>query len=243
MDRVTANDRRERLVYMMDAYVVGAVPPYSNILGGKLITSLIGSRKVSEDFFSRYGQSKGIISKKVKSPQLGVVTVTSALGRSSIYNRLHLRAAPDPYNINSRTLVELNHIGSTQGYGHFHLDGELFERLRRLLVLEYHKYSSGHKFGDGPNWRIRVARVGLARIGLNPGIVKHGISREVYAMPLAQNFSEVLRGETTNIIIDRPTAEISEAALQRWILRRAQERPEFNDIRKKVYLKSILEMV
>ena len=84
--------RRGKLVNLMDAYVVGAVPPYSKLLGGKLVTSLIASREVAEVFEARYGTSKGIISRSQKNPRLGLVTVTSALGRSSMYNRLKLYA-------------------------------------------------------------------------------------------------------------------------------------------------------
>jgi hypothetical protein len=42
----SADDRRLRLVNVMDAFVVGAVPPYSYLLGGKLVFSLIGSAEV-----------------------------------------------------------------------------------------------------------------------------------------------------------------------------------------------------
>ena len=80
--------RRERLVNVMDAYVVGAVPPYSMLLGGKLVTSLIASKEVGEIFEERYGDRKGTISGTQKNARLALVTVTSALGKSSIYNRL-----------------------------------------------------------------------------------------------------------------------------------------------------------
>ena len=42
----THEDRRDRLVHVMDAYVVGAVPPYSHLIGGKLIAALMGSTEV-----------------------------------------------------------------------------------------------------------------------------------------------------------------------------------------------------
>ena len=48
-------DRRERLVNLMDAYVVGAVPPYGSLLGGKLVASLIASQEVGSKFQERYG--------------------------------------------------------------------------------------------------------------------------------------------------------------------------------------------
>lgn len=239
--RWNVQDRSERLVNVMDAYVVGAVPPYSHLLGGKLVVSLIGSREVSKDFSQRYGTMEGIISKKEKKARLVLVTVTSALGRSSLYNRLHLRAAPNPFDPSAPTLVKLERIGVTEGYGHFHLDGELFGRLRKMLIQHNHKYANGHQFGDGPNWRIRVARVGFEMLGLSPDLVRHGISREVYAMPLAENFDQVLRGEVKRAILHRPTVkEVAEAALLRWVLPRAKERPEYREINRGDYLAHLL---
>ncbi len=48
--------RSARLKSVMNAYVVGAVQPYSQLLGGKLVTSLIGSNTVTDDFAERqYG--------------------------------------------------------------------------------------------------------------------------------------------------------------------------------------------
>ena len=38
--------RTKNLVYVMDAYVLGALPPYNHILGGKLISYLIASNEV-----------------------------------------------------------------------------------------------------------------------------------------------------------------------------------------------------
>jgi len=35
----TVRDREARLVNVMDAFVIGAVPPYSELLGGKLVVS------------------------------------------------------------------------------------------------------------------------------------------------------------------------------------------------------------
>ncbi len=223
--------RRDYLTNVMDAYVVGAVPPYSQLLGGKLVASLIGSREVSAQFRARYGRTTGIISGKRKRAQLALVTVTSALGRSSIYNRLHLRERP--FDTSSPTLVKLERIGETEGYGHFHLPDEIFARLRSLIAQERHAYANGHEFGDGPNWRLRVARVGLQSLGLDPDLVRHGIRREVYAMPLTDNFRDLLKGDTRHSIGKRPSAkELSSAALKRWVLPRAETRPDFRELRK-----------
>ena len=45
-----AQARGERLVNIMDAYVLGALPPYNALLGGKLVACLIRSRDVYDHF-------------------------------------------------------------------------------------------------------------------------------------------------------------------------------------------------
>ena len=234
--------RRDYLTNVMDAYVVGAVPPYAQLLGGKLVASLIGSSDVAEDFRKKYGRTTGIISGKRKRAQLVLATVTSALGRSSIYNRLHLRERP--LDMSSRTLVKLQRIGETTGYGHFHLPDEIFARLRTLIAQDQHAYANGYRFGDGPNWRLRVARVGLERLDLDPDLIRHGIKREVYAMPLTENFRDILRGDARRVTVDRPSVRVlSSTALERWVLPRAEARPEFQDARKTDYLAEHLNLL
>jgi len=80
--------RTERLVNILDAYVLGAVPPYNMLLGGKLVAALIRTRDIYNDFSKVYGGTTGIISKKAKNARLLAVTTSSSLGRSSVYNRL-----------------------------------------------------------------------------------------------------------------------------------------------------------
>lgn len=219
--------RRERLVNMMDAYVVGAVPPYADLLGGKLVTSLIASREVANAFRKRYGYSRGGSTKSMKGARLAVVTVTSALGRSSIYNRLKLMRPNS--KMKDTPAVELVRLGMTKGYGHFQISDDLFDRLRTVLREDGHKYADSHQFGDGPNWRIRVARVGLQTIGLDPdAVLQHGIKREVYAMPIATNAQEYLVGRDS-----RPTfnhfsvEEIAALARDRWIVPRSMRKSDY----------------
>src|SRR5690606_37794637 len=107
--------RMDAMVNLMDAYALGAVPPYNMLLGGKLIASLIRSQDVVDIFQAKYHDSVGVISGKSKHAKLVAVTTTSALGRSSLYNRLKLNGQPI-----------FHQIGSTSGWGHFHVSDELF---------------------------------------------------------------------------------------------------------------------
>ncbi|MDE0213380.1 MAG: DUF4338 domain-containing protein [Deltaproteobacteria bacterium] len=225
--------RREKLVNLMDAYAVGAVPPYSYLLGGKLVTSLIASKEVADVFQERYGDREGIISGSRKAARLALVTVTSALGRSSMYNRLRLFANGENRSTNS-PVVELVKVGTTMGYGHFQISDELFSRLREFLRETEHPYVDGHQFGNGPNWRIRLLRVGLESIGLNADhTLKHGIQREVYVMPIGSNSRAFLTGIDAELAFDRRSVEeISHLAKRRWVVPRAHRRPAYQQFRR-----------
>ena len=210
------HDRAERLANVMDAYVLGAVPPYSHLLGGKLITTLLGTSDVSDAFTHKYATSRGIISGAQKPAHLAAITVTSALGRSSIYNRVKLR------HVDGHVLVELLRIGYTKGFGHFQLSDDIFDRLRELLLRTNHDYGHGHKFGQGPNWRIRVLRVALRELGLSQDLLNHGIPREVYIMPLAANTRQFLRGESVRLDGRLPSAaDVATQAVSRWLVPRS----------------------
>ena len=205
-------DRSARLVHVMDAYVLGAVPPYSFLIGGKMIAALMGSQEVESVYERKYLGAKGVISQRRNQARLALLTTTSALGRSSIYNRLVVPGG-----------VRFIRIGETKGFGHFHISGEIFNALRAYLEEEGHPYANGHRFGMGPNWKIRVIRAALHSIGVDGnGILKHGIRREVYAAPLADNFKRVLLGRQESVESKTlPASEIANYCLERWIVPRA----------------------
>jgi hypothetical protein len=216
----TAADRGKRLVNVLDAYVLGAVPPYNMILGGKLVSCLVRSREIRDDFAARYGQTRGIISRKKKHAQLAVVTTSSSLGRSSVYNRLKL--GEQPY---------FTSIGYTQGWGHFHVPDYLFTELRDYLRKRKHKYVDGHRFGQGPNWRLRTIRAAFDALGFKADLLRHGIGREVFVCHLARNGRKILRGEAkrANFSGLKTVAEIGELARIRWVSPRAIRRPEYKE--------------
>ncbi len=211
----THEDRSRRLIHVMDAYVVGALPPYSQLIGGKLVAALMGSKEVKDAYERKYLGLESVISKKENRARLVLLTTTSALGRSSIYNRLFIPGGP-----------QFLRIGATKGFGHFHLSGGIFKALREYLAASGHPYASGHRFGMGPNWKIRVARAALEKLGIDGNaVLRHGIEREVYAVPLATNWQEILLGGQKNVrSCVLPASEIADFCLRRWIEARADER-------------------
>lgn len=215
----TASQRRERLVNVLDAYVLGALPPYNMLLGGKLIACLVRTREVRNLFAERYCDTRGIISRKKKHAALAMVTTSSALGRSSVYNRLSLGG-----------IKYFEPIGYTTGYGHFHIPDSLFEQMRTYLKRRRHHYADNHDYGDGPNWRLRTVRTTLDLLGLDSELLRHGISREVFMCKLASNADRLLRGEIKKASFRKllSVREVGKLALDRWIIPRSQSRPEFS---------------
>lgn len=215
-----ASERMLRLSNVLDAYVLGALPPYNMLLGGKLVACLLRSREIYEDFRSTYGASIGTISKIKRRSRLLAITTSSSMGKSSVYNRLKLN-----------NIEYFRSLGFTSGWGHFHIPDGLFEKFRALLKSAGHPYANQNRFGQGPNWRLRASREALKLLGVNENLLRHGIGREVFISELASNSLPLLRGvgfkpKLSNLLRAR---DIAELALDRWIVPRAQVRPEFRN--------------
>jgi len=213
-----AEARGERLVNIMDAYVLGALPPYNTLLGGKLVACMIRSRDIYDDFARTYGKTTGIISKQEKKARLLAVTTSSSMGRSSVYNRLKLGG-----------VEYFRSIGYTGGWGHFHIPDSLFAELRDYLREIGHSYADLHRFGQGPNWRMRTTRVALETLGFENDMLRHGIQREVFISELAGNALKVLhsgRGRP-NLSSLLSADDVASLAVERWMLPRSERRPEF----------------
>jgi hypothetical protein len=218
----TTKRRRQALVNVMDAYVLGSLPPYSLLLGGKLVACLTNAIEVQTAFAQKYEKHIGVISGEAKRPRLLAITTTSSLGRSSIYNRLKLGSR-----------LYFRRIGFTAGWGHFHLPDHIFELMRALLKRRHHTYATKNRFGDGPNWRLRTIRAALEAAELDPATLQHGVQREVYISEIVSNAKEVLSGTGVRPYrqFKLSAAEISGQARDRWLIPRGARYPEFREYR------------
>lgn len=212
------DERSERLVNLMDAYVLGAVPPYSFLLGGKLVASMLRTRDVYDEFAGLYGHEAGVISRQVKKARLLAITTSSSMGRSSLYNRLKLDG-----------VQYFTSIGYTGGWGHFHIPEDLFSEMRDYLRSIKHPYADKHEYGDGPNWRLRSVKAALSALGFKQDLMKHGIQREVFLCETAVNSINVLAGRAVrpNLTTLRSADDVGQMAVERWLVGRAERRPEY----------------
>lgn len=214
----STKDRGARLVNLMDAYVLGAMPPYNTLLCGKLVACLLRSRDIYDDFARVYGESTGIISQQEKKARLLSIITTSSMGRSSVYNRLKLDG-----------VQYLKSVGYTGGWGHFHIPDWLFVEMRDYLRHIDHTYADQHAFGQGPNWRLRTTRAALSALGFKDDLMKHGIQREVFVCQLATNATKILQSGRGRPEIDSllTVEQISALALDRWVMPRSVSTPHF----------------
>lgn len=184
----TATQRRLRLRHLMDAFVLGAVPPYSYLLCSKLVAMLVASTTVRRAFHRKYGGRRPVIRRTLHDGRLAMITTTSALGRSSVYNRLR---------IEKRRLF--NTVGYTRGSGEFHFSNGLYASLSEFAAKYCEPTAKCQRWGTGFRNRREIVKKSLPALGLSSEWLYHGIEREVFTVPLAQNAREFLRGEHSRL--------------------------------------------
>lgn len=212
--------RRERLLRcVMDAFVLGSVPPYSMLLGGKLVALLATSADLQDAFWRRYGRTQSVISGRTQRHRLVMITTTSAFGRSSLYNRLRL-GGRDVWT----------RVGATRGHGEFLFSGKLYDRLHDFVGRHAKPNARAAGWGDEAHWRNRreVVRKALGLLGLPYRLHVHGVQRDIYLAPLGFHAREWLAGRAPNPDLERRSVdELSSHALERWILPRAERHSDW----------------
>ncbi len=207
----TPADRKRRLGHVMDAFVLGAVPPYSFLLCGKLVAMLAASDTVRHAFKRKYGGTRSVIRRKLHDGRLALITTASALGRSSIYNRLRFE---------DRLLYRS--VGFTKGSGEFHFSNGLYGAITEFAEEHCEPTAKQERWGTGFRNRREVIKKCLPALGLSSDWVYHGIEREVFVVPLARNAREFLQGQHTRLLWHQQTeAQVFEYFRDRWMLPRA----------------------
>ncbi len=210
--------RKTKLRHVMEAFVLGAVPPYSFLLCGKLVALLATSDEVREAFQKKYNAERAaLISGVPNDSRLALITTISALGRSSVYNRLNFRG--------NRAFCS---VGHTKGWGEIYFSNGLYAPLHAYAKANLDPTSRNKAWGQGFRNRQEVVRKCLADLGFSQRIRRHQICREAFVAPLAENTQEFLSGKDMELrSFRRPTEEISEWFRKRWLQRRAQNDPRY----------------
>jgi energy-coupling factor transporter ATP-binding protein EcfA2 len=186
---------------MLELNVCGAIPPYNEILGGKLAALLALTPQIIYDYKERYGQRQSEIASRLKNkivirPADLVYIGTTSLYfvGSSQYNRLKLpkEILGDDYEIK---WVEL---GKTIGFGTLHISRSTTSAL--VEAAENIGYTRiNHVFGEGASPKLRLLNFSIRELlEVTPeeasDLAKHAMSRIVYGAFIARNAKNYLLG-------------------------------------------------
>lgn len=192
----------------MSAQRVGALPPYNELLGGKMVALALTCNEVREAYARKYKDCVTLIRGRRLEPELFFITTTSAFGKSSLYNRLK-------YNGEVVALA----LGYTRGSGSFHIPEELYRGI--LEFLERKGVDTARGYGHGPSRKLKLLSLGLEYLGL-PKFEYHGIKREFYLFPLVKNLKEIIHEHQKPVWHDRPFEKLEDYWKERWAQPRAK---------------------
>jgi hypothetical protein len=197
--------RTKNLIYTMDAYVIGALPPYNYLLGGKLISLLLASKEVRKIYEEKYKDKITIIDKRRANSLVGIFT-TSLYRKSSQYNRLVYR---------NNLLYQP--IGQTKGYGTLHLSKETIQEM--VHFLKNKNIYINHRFGNGPSWVMRVIATTGEMVGFDSNfLLRHSFKRNIFFIPLASNYHDFLNDKPVEpIYYDYTEEELVYHWKKRWL--------------------------
>lgn len=216
---------------MMDIIVCGAIPPYNELLGGKLVSMLACSPTVIRDYTLRYSNQISEIASRMKGKRvirdsrlvyLGTTSLY-AIG-SSQYNRIKMP-------LSSGCVLEYRKMGVTEGFGTLFFSRETTSLFSRIMELQDGGKRINHVFGEGTSPRFRMISRGLSTIGIRAdAFLRHYSPRIVYSIDLAKNTKKFLMGIDEDVdygfdlydeeeVLNR-TQEICDYWYSRWLEKR-----------------------
>lgn len=220
-----------------DLSVCGAVAPYNELIGGKLVALLMASQEVRAMYRKRYADKVSIISSQMagrpilRSAELKLLTTTSLYGFASIqYNGLRLRAAENPELLQD---LEWRELKRTMGWGTYHLSQSTVRTLREVSEREHGARRVNNRFGEGSSPRLRQVRDGLAALGIEARhILHHATPRIFYGCELHPGAMEELIGLRELSTVEGPTVDaIAAAWRRRWVVGRVRRQDVLDRLR------------
>lgn len=238
-----------------DLTICGAVPPYNEVLGGKLVAMLIASPEVAEEYRRRYRRVPSIIASSmagraiIRPSDLVFISTTSLYGRRpNQYDRLVIpakRIAED-----GQGEVRYHYLGKTRGFGTFQFGEDATTAMSTVLSQTSDGQRVNYVFGEGVNPRLRMLRDALDEMGFSSNmLLDHGAPRLVYGVLLISNLTDYLLGidRTPHYLIPIKRGESATAATaaiggwwyERWSMNRVQKEGVLEEIEKQTLVHPI----
>lgn len=216
---------------MMDIIVCGSIPPYNELLGGKLVSILSCSPTVIRDYTLKYQEQVSEIASRMKGEKIVRDSHLAYLGTTSLYaigssqyNRIKVPLS------NGGTLA-FREMGITVGYGTVFFSSDTTSILSKMLEKIDGGKRISHVFGEGTSPRFRLINRGLTVLGIHaPSFLNHYSPRIVYSVNLAKNTNEFLLGVedkldynfdiTSDQDVQDKTQELIDYWYKRWMEKR-----------------------
>lgn len=185
---------------MMEIIVCGAVPPYNELLGGKLVSMLSCSPFVIKGYTERYQNQISEIASRMKGEKVVRDSRLAFLGTTSLYS-----SGSSQYNrikvpFEDGFSLEFRKMGITEGYGTVYFSSDTTAALSSMLEIIDGGKRISHVFGEGTSPRFRLINRGLTLLGIKAAsFLKHYSPRIVYSIDLASNTNEFLLGFTDDL--------------------------------------------
>lgn len=209
-------ERRKHLHQVMDAFVLGAIPPYSSLLVGKFVATLLTTEEIGAAYDARYRGKRSLISGTEHDDPLALVTTTSALGRSAVYNRLRF---------SGRTVG--HSVGFTAGSGDFQFANGLYDLLTAYAIRYCKPTAKQSAWGTGFRNRREVIKKALGHLGLNEALIYHGVKREIFVFPRGTNTQACLTAGEPLVAHADTVQSLFDQFRARWLLPRAARNSGF----------------
>ncbi|MEC1604964.1 Druantia anti-phage system protein DruA [Bacillus halotolerans] len=213
---------------MMEIIVCGAIPPYNEILGGKLVSMLACSPLVVKQYNDNYSHQVSEIASRMKGEKVVRDSRLAFLGTTSLYqsgssqyNRIKIPA--------NSGKMKYKKLGETEGFGSVFFTSQTSSFISEMLEELEGGRRINNVFGEGTSPRMRLIRHGLATLGIPEEFTKHHTKRIVFGIELASNSLEFLQGKTNQLDYYMPledassnTEEIINFWRKRWLLKRIE---------------------
>lgn len=208
---------------MMEIIVCGAIPPYNQLLGGKLVSILACSPRVIKDYTDKYANQVSEIASRMKGEKIVRDSRLAFLGTTSLYS-----IGSSQYNrikvpVGDNFVLEYKKMGVTEGYGTVYFSRMTTSCLMRVLEIQDGGRRINSIFGEGTSPRFRLISRGLNSLGIKSNaFLQHHTPRIVYSVELASNTNDFLCGGATeldypfNIEDENDIASSTQAMIDFW---------------------------
>lgn len=180
---------------MMEIIVCGSIPPYNQLLGGKLVSILACSPRVIKDYTDKYAEQVSEIASRMKGEKVIRDSRLAFLGTTSLYS-----VGSSQYNrikvpMKNDFVLTYKEMGITEGYGTVYFSKSTTSTMMRVLELQDGGRRINNIFGEGTSPRFRLISRGLSTLGIKSNaFLQHYTPRIVYSIELAKNTNDFLCG-------------------------------------------------